>query len=177
MILTSTLIFTHKSPAKDNVRHKSKQASLAVTSYPRQFSFKKGRIKSISSLFSSFTIGSRRTYSSKEKSVLHFKVISFACFSRVPGNWIADSVNTREKRWIVHARLLLTKALPISNSSKEYIYFWLTSSKECHLNTVYRYIFICNFDLCHIYSFSQVFVSSLHDSLSVILQKYRRNNV
>ena len=86
MILTSNLTFTHKSPGKDNVKHVSKHASLAITSYPKQFSFKKGSIKSISSLFSSFTIGSRRTYSSKEKSILHFKVIPLACFSWVPGN-------------------------------------------------------------------------------------------
>lgn len=58
----------------------SKHASLAVTSYPKQFSFKKGRIKSISSLFSSFTIGSRRTYSSKEKSILHVTIIPLPAF-------------------------------------------------------------------------------------------------
>lgn len=57
-----------------------KHTNSAVTSYPREFSFKKGRRKSISSLFSSLIIGSRRTYSSKEKPVLHFKVRSFACF-------------------------------------------------------------------------------------------------
>lgn len=66
MTLTSTLILTHKNPAGDNIEHVSKHASLAITSYPKQFSFKKGRIKSISSLFSSFSIGSRRTYSSKK---------------------------------------------------------------------------------------------------------------
>lgn len=97
MTLTCTLMFIHKNPARHNVKHGWKHTSLARTSYPKQFSFKKGRIKSISSLFSSFTIGSRRTYSSKEKSVLHFKVISLVCFSQVPGNGITDSVTQKEK--------------------------------------------------------------------------------
>ena len=97
MTLTSTLIFTYKNPARDNVKHVCKHISLAVTSYPKQFSFKKGRIKSISSLFSSFTIGSRRTYSSKEKSILHFKVISVACFSWVLGNWLLILLHHQEK--------------------------------------------------------------------------------
>lgn len=132
MTLTSTLILTHKNPARDNVEHVSKHASLAITSYPKQFSFKKGRIKSISSLFSSFSIGSRRTYSSKEKSVLHFKAVSFACFSWVPENWIADCY-TRERRYSVHARSLFKIALTtIIYSSKEHKYLWSTSSKECY---------------------------------------------
>lgn len=152
MTLTSTLIFTHKNPARDNVGHVSKYASLAITSYPKQFSFKKGRIKSISSLFSSFSIGSRRTYSSKEKSVLHFKVVSSACSSWVPGNWIADCYTT-EKRYSMHARWRHRAALTrITYTSEEHKYLWSTSSKEYHLlNACYTSIFICNFDLHYMF--------------------------
>ena len=156
MTLTSTLIFTHKNPARDNVEHISKHAGLAITSYPKQFSFKKGRIKSISSLFSSFSIGSRRTYSSKEKSVLHFKVVSSACFSWVPEKWTADCYTT-EKRYSVHARWLHKTTLTrIIYSSEEHKYLQSTSSIEYHLlNACYTSIFICNFDL-HYTFFSQV---------------------
>jgi hypothetical protein len=48
---------------------------LTKTSYPKELSVKEGRRKSISALCSSFIMGSRRTYSSKEKPVLHFKVV------------------------------------------------------------------------------------------------------
>ena len=130
----------------------SKHASLAVTSYPKQFSFKKGRIKSISSLFSSFTIGSRRTYSSKEKSILHVTIIPLPAFLGFQETELLILLyHTREKRYTVHARLLLKIALTITiYSSKEYKYLQLTSSKECLLHKVQRYIFICNFDLCHV---------------------------
>lgn len=155
MTLTSTLIFTHKNPARDNVEHVSTHASLAITSYPKQFSFKKGRIKSISSLFSSFSIGSRRTYSSKEKSVLHFKVVSFACFSCVPENELRIVTPERKDRVCMQRSLLKIALTIIINSSKEHKYLWSTSSKECSLlNAFYRSIFICNFDLCHTF-FSQ----------------------
>lgn len=158
MTLTSTLILTHKNPAGDNVEHVSKHASLSITSYPKQFSFKKGRIKSISSLFSSFSIGSRRTYSSKEKSVLHFKAVSFACFSWVPENWIADCY-TREERYSVHARSLLKIALTtIIYSSKEHKYLWSTSNKECY--SLMHFIDLSLFAnlICVTYSFHNSYI-------------------
>lgn len=129
MSLTSTLICIYKSPARDNVKHGCKHTSLARTSYPKQFSFKKGRIKSMSSLFSSFTIGSRRTYSSKEKSVLHFKVLSLACFSQVPGNWITDSVTQREKTHCACKIITQNSVRNILYSTKERKCLWSTSSK------------------------------------------------
>lgn len=62
---------------------------------------------------------------------------------------------TREKRYTMHARSLLKIALTIIiYSSTEHKYLWSISNKECHLlNAFYRSIFICNFHLCHIYSF------------------------
>lgn len=92
MTVTSTLIFTHKNPARDHVKHVCIHTRLAVTSYPKQFSFKKGRIKSISSLFSSFTIGSRRTYSSKEKINFTFQSYIFGLVFLGPRKLITDSL-------------------------------------------------------------------------------------
>lgn len=170
MTLTSTLILTHKNPARDNVEHVSKHASLAITSYPKQFSFKKGRIKSISSLFSSFSIGSRRTYSSKEKSVLHFKAVSLACFSWAQKTELLIVTPERKDIYNGHARSFLKIALTtIIYSSKEHKYLWSISSKECY--SLMHFIDLSLFAnlICHIF-FSQslyLFVFSLNHIPSI----------
>lgn len=69
-----------QKPARRESKAVCTHTNSAIASYPREFSFKKGRRESVSSLFSSLIIGSRRTYSSKEKSVLHTKVMPFTCF-------------------------------------------------------------------------------------------------
>lgn len=81
-----------QKPARRESKAVCTHTNSVIASYPREFSFKKGRRESVSSLFSSLIIGSRRTYSSKENSVLHTKVMPFTCFLSPREKKITDSV-------------------------------------------------------------------------------------